>query len=76
MSYLDQISIFYVVAANANVDLSEVGDPDSDAAQSGIVSASDSIQLHQPARDCFHPLLVSRVPGPLCFPTRITTLLG
>ena len=48
---------------NANVDLSEVGHPDSDAVQSEILSAWDGIQLRQPVRHG-HPLSVSRVfPG-------------
>ena len=34
------------------MDLLDAGDPDSHAAKSGILSASDGIQLRQPVRDC------------------------
>ena len=40
----------------------DAGDPDSHAAQSGILSALDGIQLRQPARDCLPLLSVARVP--------------
>ena len=40
-------NIFMLWLQNANVDLSEEGDPDFHPAESGILSASDGIQLRQ-----------------------------
>ena len=49
---------------NANVDLLYAGDPDSHAAQSGILSGSDGtgIQLCQPVQGCLPLLSVARLP--------------
>ena len=54
---------------NPNVDLLDVGDLDSHAAESWIVSASDGIQLRQPVKDCLPLLSVAR--GPPVGSTRI-----
>ena len=55
-------NIFMSWLQNANADLLDAGDPDSHAAQSGILSALDGIQLRQPARDCLPLSSVARVP--------------
>ena len=44
------------------MDLLDAGDPDSHAAQSGILSASVIIWRRQPVQDCLPLLSVARVP--------------
>ena len=55
-------NIFMSWLQSANVDLLDAKNPDSCAAQSGIRSASDGIQLRQPVQGCLPLLSVACVP--------------